>query len=408
MASLLLNADARQIPLADKSVHMVVTSPPYFGLRRYDASDQIGLESTLDAYIANMVAVFRELHRVLRDDGTAWLVVGDSYAGSGGAGGDYNEGGLREGQPRYKSNFRPKEGTFKAKDLMMVPARLAIALCDDGWWLRSEITWVKTSAMPEPVLDRPVSATERIYLLAKQKTYYYDTVAVRQKWADDRQGQDGGSAPSQRNRGGRTDGFTKPSGIDPSANGGANMRNYLILGPEPFKGPHYAAFPSAIPRTAILAGTSAYGVCGVCGAPWERIVEREGGNWEERKKAGTPLRYGDVKKGMPSNYYGGSVAITLGWQPTCDCTEPHVCPQCAELSESNPACPVCHGESYVVMPPDTVPATVLDPFLGSGTTAKVAYELGRHCVGLDISEKYLREMCIERVETAQTPLPLVI
>ena len=136
--------------LDSKSIHCCVTSPPYYSLRDYGNDGQIGLEPTLAEYIDKLVEVFREVKRVLRDDGTLWLNIGDSYNGTGGAGGDYNKGGLREGQPKYKGK---NDMAFKRKDLMLVPHRLAIALQEDGWFVRQDIVWSKPNPMPEPAKE---------------------------------------------------------------------------------------------------------------------------------------------------------------------------------------------------------------------------------------------------------------
>ncbi len=145
------------------------------GARRVDS--QLGLESTPEEYVANMVAVFREVKRVLRPDGVCWLNLGDSYNGSGGAGGDYSAGGLKEGQPKYPGR---SVSALKPKDLVGIPWRVAFALQADGWWLRSDIIWAKPNPMPESVTDRPTKAHEYIFLLTKSATYYYDNEAVKE------------------------------------------------------------------------------------------------------------------------------------------------------------------------------------------------------------------------------------
>ncbi len=178
----------REMP--SESVHMCVTSPPYWGLRTYGVEGQLGLEPTPAEFVANMVAVFEEVRRVLRRDGTCWLNIGDSYIGSWG---NY---GSRDGKQRLSSTEHlvrpawegrqgertaasmPQEG-LKPKDLAMIPARLALALQDDGWWIRSQIPWIKGNPMPESVQDRPSSATEYVYLLTKSPRYYFDLEAGR-------------------------------------------------------------------------------------------------------------------------------------------------------------------------------------------------------------------------------------
>ncbi|MCC6454463.1 MAG: site-specific DNA-methyltransferase [Caldilineaceae bacterium] len=148
---------------------------PRCGAIRID--QQIGLEDTPDAYVAKLVDVFREVRRLLRDDGTLWLNLGDSYNGSGGAGGDYGAGGLKEGQPKYPGR---RVDNLKAKDLIGIPWMVAFALRADGWWLRSDIIWHKPNPMPESVTDRPTKAHEYIFLLTKSSSYYYDADAIKE------------------------------------------------------------------------------------------------------------------------------------------------------------------------------------------------------------------------------------
>jgi len=137
----------------------------------------LGLEPTPELYVEHLTEIMREVRRVLRDDGTCWINLGDSYNGSGGAGGDYNAGGLKDGQPRYPGR---NVGTLKPKDLVGIPWRVAFALQADGWWLRSDVIWAKPNPMPESVTDRPTRAHEYVFLLSKSKRYYYDADAVRE------------------------------------------------------------------------------------------------------------------------------------------------------------------------------------------------------------------------------------
>ena len=155
--------------LPDESVHCVVTSPPYWGLRAYKGDPgMIGLEPTFDEHLDNLVAVFREVRRVLREDGTLWLNYGDAYAGGGTTGRNDNGESTWSGGPVNSGPKEPRPRQFlKAKDLMMMPARVAMALQADGWWLRSEIIWHKPNPMPESCTDRPTSAHEKVYLFAK-------------------------------------------------------------------------------------------------------------------------------------------------------------------------------------------------------------------------------------------------
>ena len=199
MSVRILTGDCRDIlpTLLAASVQTVVASPPYYGLRDYGIDGQIGLEASLAAFVAEMVAVFRLVRRVLRDDGTLWLNLGDSYAGSSGAQsrGHETPGSLQGGSmlsarqiashPKGQSRTGAiRDAGLKPKDLMMVPARVALALQADGWWLRSEIVWAKPNPMPESVTDRPTCAHEKIYPLSKSGRYVYDADAVKTqaKW----------------------------------------------------------------------------------------------------------------------------------------------------------------------------------------------------------------------------------
>ena len=175
--SMLICGDARRAlsVLPSESVQTVVTSPPYWSLRDYQVEDQIGRDDTLTSYIKSIVDAFEELRRVLRDDGTVWLNVGDVFT----------SGNRRYRAPDRKNRARamhvrpPTPAGLKAKDLIGIPWRIAFALQDAGWWLRSEVIWHKPNAHPESVLDRPTKAHETVFLLSKRQNYYYDIGAVR-------------------------------------------------------------------------------------------------------------------------------------------------------------------------------------------------------------------------------------
>jgi DNA modification methylase len=181
----------RTLPAA--SVQTVITSPPYFGLRSYlpkdhaDKGREIGMEPTLATYVANLVSVFAEVKRVLRDDGTCWINLGDSYAGGGGFFPDApsnRNGGSKSSRQDKGSGAKPRglrvPSGLKPKDLIGVPWRVAFALQDAGWWLRSDIIWHKTNPMPESVRDRPTRSHEYLFLLSKSPTYFYDADAIRE------------------------------------------------------------------------------------------------------------------------------------------------------------------------------------------------------------------------------------
>jgi DNA modification methylase len=258
------------------SVHCCVTSPPYYGLRDYGVEGQIGLEPTLAEYIATLVGVFREVRRVLRDDGTIWLNIGDSYC-------SHDPGDRRDGeflnpggrQSEASRGARNKAGTFargqfglKRKDLMMVPARVAIALQDDGWYLRSDIIWSKPNPMPESVADRPTSAHEHVFLLSKSPRYHFDAASVRTpaKWAGPNSPQSIKSpfgqgftrkADKQRGHSRRHDGFNDRWDAltrEEQMAKGANIRNVWTVATQPFPGAHFATFPPKLVEPMILAG----------------------------------------------------------------------------------------------------------------------------------------------------------
>lgn len=383
--------------LPDRSVHMCVTSPPYWGLRSYLPEGhplkpfELGQEKTPEEYVAKLVEGFREVRRILRDDGVLFLNLGDTYNSIGhkksnsGYGTTGLAGGIaQEHTPLHRENTDPD---LKHKDLVGIPWRTAFALQSDGWYLRSEITWCKKCGMPESVEDRPTNATEKIFLLSKNERYFYDSMAVRNPYSESTlpqvgQKYNGNGQKDYLEAGVQNPSDTKRRIIESlERNEGSNLRNFWLLGPEPYKGAHFATFPTEIPRRAILLGTSAKGCCPKCVAPWERKTEVVG---TQKMKWGTSgddevdVRL-DVMSGgirMPA-LRDGTVQIrrTLGWQPTCDC-----------------GCP------------DVVPCTILDCFGGSGTTGEVAIELGRNSVLIELNPD-----CIELQEqrTFVTPgLPL--
>ena len=218
----ILTGDSRkELPkLEDNSIQCCVTSPPYWGLRDYSHPDQIGLEPSPDLYVANLVSVFHLVRKKLAKDGTLWLNIGDGYARNGGNG-NHGPNALVGNTKKLiqKRNCKvPDCWGLKDRDLMGLPWRVAFALQEDGWILRSHISWIKKTAMPESVKNRPTSATEEIFLFSKQPNYYYDNLAVRE-----------------------------PSG--------ANLRNYWILGPDSTGKGHPAAFPRELARRCILLGS---------------------------------------------------------------------------------------------------------------------------------------------------------
>ena len=235
------------------SVDMCVTSPPYYGLRDYGIDGQIGLEHTPELYIDRLVEVFREVRRVLRDDGTLWVNIGDSYAGSG-KGGQSAEKRSENWQPAYAS--RGKTYGLKPKDLVGIPWLLAFALRADGWYLRSEIIWHKPNAMPESVKDRPTRAHETVFLLSKSSSYFYNYGAIMEPAVNGDPQCPRGSGGAFRPNGGRR--MQAEDILDGAALEERNKRDVWTVATKPYTGAHFAVFPPDLIRPCILAG-SRYG-----------------------------------------------------------------------------------------------------------------------------------------------------
>jgi DNA modification methylase len=304
---MILHADARFLPLRQQVVDCCVTSPPYFGLRDYGHPKQIGLEPTPEAYIATLVKVFQGVWRVLKDDGTLWLNLADSFAGSGqGGGGSYgperrawragDEANSRNGSEANRNGLMGVKGA-KAKDLLGMPWRVAFALQADGWYLRSDIIWAKPNPMPESVTDRPTKSHEYLFLLAKQERYYYDADAIKEpaRWTRENNPdwQIQRAATNARkgagNRNAADGGFTGWSPDD-----GRNKRSVWTINTEPFDGAHFACMPEALVEPCILAGCPLGGLVldpfigsGTVGA----VAERLGRRW-----VGCDLAYHDLAK----------------------------------------------------------------------------------------------------------------
>ena len=245
--------DARQVLriLPDQSVDCCVTSPPYFGLRDYGNDDQIGLEQTPEKYVEALVDVFRGVRRVLRDDGTAWLNLGDSYCNSNGfarASADYQ----REGRNNAPSNDRNLKylhaSGFKTKDLIGIPWRVAFALQADGWYLRQDIIWNKPNPMPESVQDRCTKAHEYIFLLSKSPRYYFDNDAIKEEAQD--WGERDRASGKYHNDG---SGLSPRSAFEKSYET-KNKRSVWTVSPKPFKEAHFAVYPPELIEPCILAG----------------------------------------------------------------------------------------------------------------------------------------------------------
>ncbi len=248
---MLIQADARSLPLVDGCVDCVVTSPPYFGLRDYGISNQIGLERTPAAYVDTLVQVFREVRRVLKDAGTVWLNLGDSYS-TPKVGSTQQCGGLKDGAQGHRlraMQFKKElpEG-MQPKNLLGIPWRVAFALQADGWYLRSDIIWHKPNPMPESVTDRPTKAHEYLFLLTKNERYYYDADAIAEPsiWPNGMNGKSPVKSPyGQGFAAGRSDGST---------DGTRNRRSVWTIPTMPYAGAHFATMPEKLVEPCILAG----------------------------------------------------------------------------------------------------------------------------------------------------------
>lgn len=431
--------------LPAESVHCIVTSPPFWALRDYGTGEwrggdpecdhakrvkasrrkrveggerssnhanegwtggicgrcgaeltdaQIGLEATPEAWAARLVEVFRECRRVLRADGTLWLEVGDTYNANQGAGFDTNgDGGARKASAASPARARP--AGLKPKDLVGAPWLLAFALRQDGWYLRAECIWHRPNPMPESATDRPTKAHSQVFLLSRSPRYFYDADAIREpinpesvaryqrgSRYDDQAQVDAVPYKATRPRG--TERRKTREGVDTNggaqASGemgfpldvGANARSVWKIATEPTPFEHFATMASEVARRCIAAGTSEVGCCPECGAPWQRVSERTVVNPGGRTTNGTIER---TTRQRAFTARRESFRTTTGWVPQCE-----------------------HGadddlESDGWAP---VPCTVLDPFMGSGTTALVARRLGRHAVGIELSPAYL-EIARERL-----------
>lgn len=472
--------------LPDESVNLVVTSPPFWGLRAYsveptvwggvegcrhewggerssksmthqdrlgDAIDPrtgqpaggkvhgqpggfsisqgqfclhcpawlgtLGNEPTIDLYVANLVGIFREVRRVLHPSGCLVLNLGDSFSSSTTSKRPNGKGSGITGDKAKQDMPRPPVSPgLKPKDLVGVPWAVAFALRADGWWLRSEMVWIKKNPMPSSVRDRPSVGHEHIFLLAKSKKYYWDAEAIRKAHTTNPldnyrpptsiYGQDGRGVLGREKdgHGGLTTNKHHPSGrnyrtTDPwfaslddaiehhrqylahlesiKAEGGLMLNEQgnplaLQVNTKGYKGAHFATFPCKLVHPFILAGSSKRGVCPACYAPWERAVEKiiidkeitkASPKYQDELGHGTSAR---VNVPGVGHAYVSTSGKTTGWTPSCACSTA-----------------------------DPIPATVLDPFSGAGTTLMVSDREGRDTIGCELSGPYAK-MAHDRIK----------
>jgi hypothetical protein len=444
----------KQLP--ERSVQAVITSPPYWGLRSYAVCvrchkhltaatcwacghvnegyvefkrREIGAEPSSDCgtrgqaqcgacFVCSMVGVFREVYRLLRNDGVLWLNLGDSYAGSWGNQGRKETRGTQRpingpmiqevNDGRYQaveSGTGSKARTgLDAGNLIGVPWRVALALQADGWILRSDVPWVKRSAMPEPSDNRPNKALEYFFMFVKDMDYFFDMEAIRQPSPDykvdriERErvaglNKDLGSKHGEEfdhrgilglQHGGRQPGRNFRNGdlwfqsVEPPR-GAVGVGDELVgldVTGRGYKGAHFATYSQDLIEPLILSSTSDYGACAECGAPWQRMVIKE--RAESRVSGGGNCigKQGHDVDGtgaqQESNYKQVVATTTVGWEPRC---------ACGARSEVRPC-------------------LTLDPFVGSGTTCAVSLQLGRSSWGIDLNDKYLHDHAMIRVTQA--------
>lgn len=489
MSLLLLHSDARDIPLADKSVQCCVTSPPYWGFRLYegvepsvwggdpacrhvfgdvttaskrghagDKSTLVGTQTALlskeatqqgavcqkcgawcgvlggeslhdglcwarselcnQCYVCHIRMVAQEFWRVLRDDGTFWLNISDSYSSGGRASyGTWSAESIQASHTAIKDAIRPPQPVgLKSKNLIGIPWRVALALQSDGWILRSDIIWHKPSCMPESVRDRPTRAHEHVFLFSKQSNYFYDVEAISEPLSTTANAQRTTNYYDTSERGPRDGGnrgldafAAKMRAARKSDAAGINGRNVQAINAEAqrrdtvgtfnnnprlrpnvtrnsrdvwsipthaFSGQHFACFPPALVERCLCAGTSEAGCCPQCRAPWVRQMEREtafmggsaqagrsqaeinsNGKWAGRQQGNVNIKSGPVV-----------FSSTTGFAPSCRCDAGAL-----------------------------VPCRVLDPFAGSGTTGLVARALRRDAILMDASFHYLHDIARERL-----------
>lgn len=416
-----------------KSVQTVCTSPPYWGLRSYATGDakhlEIGSEPLHDCktdgqaqcgrcFVCSMVRVFREVRRVLRDDGCLWLNLGDSYSGSGkgqNADGTHNHkagdkqhthkgtttGGLprtgRPGQGKVAGRGANRDGTpatdLPGGNLVGIPWRVALALQADGWVLRQDVIWHKPSPMPESVRNRCTKAHEYIFMLTKSQRYYCDMEAIKEKSLQpEGEAVTAGTQHKQLELDANQNG-TLGTNYGPSFR---NKRDVWTIASQGYPGAHFATFPPELPRTCILAGTSEHGACADCGAPWRRVTE-ERALTRERPNDFVKRTGAEGTGNSCANTVAGVEVKTVGWEPTCECHGKLVKRKAAHEEEAETT--VTEYISDLPLDQHPVrPCVVMDCFIGAGTSCVVSIELGRWSWGIDLSEKYLLENSIPRVE----------
>lgn len=329
-------------PVADECVDCIVTSPPYWGLRDYGNPDQIGHEETPEKYVEVLTAVFMEAHRILKPTGTMWINIADTYwGGKGQSGAAWKGDGLNKRGQQYadKGQTRPQDkrhADIKSKDLCMIPAMLAIALRNAGYYLRQDLVWNKPNAMPESVTDRCTKSHEFIFLFSKERQYYFDGQAIRSH--------------------------------------NANKKSVWNVNTKGYKEAHFATFPEKLIVDCVKASTSAKGNCAECGAPYKRVTQSiisthhsgiTESAYNEKSTAGRLAKLRQAARQQGKEYSADKK--TIGWERTCRC------------------------ETLEIKKP-----IVFDPFMGAGTTGLVALSQRCDFIGLELNPDYI-ELANKRI-----------
>lgn len=320
--------------IEDKSVQCIVTSPPYYQMRDYGVDNQLGQEDTPEEYIQKLVDIFKECRRVLRDDGICWINIGDTYNNNNGfsrSSEKYQRKGRANGTDHKKAI---KHNRIKYKDLMGLPWMLAFALQEDGWYLREDIIYSKTNPMPDGAKDRPCRSHEYVFMFTKKAKYYYDYFNIMEFCQNNITNKTRFGA---RNAEGT---YRNDTEREVSQANKKQKRSVWTLPVSSYKGHHFATYPQELIEPCIKSSIPDKGCCSKCKAPYERIVE----------KVQVPH---DCKEGYVVQLRGDK------WIAQCDCKQ--------EITKSY----------------------VLDPFMGSGTTALVSLKNNANFIGIEINPKYL-------------------
>ena len=347
--------------LPDEIINCCVTSPPYWSLRDYGVEGQLGLEKTFEEYINKLCNIFDEVKRVLRKDGTCWVNLGDSYSGSGNGSNDYrnqNTKNYRKGITLYQGQ-KPGKTSISNKSLCLIPQRFAIEMVNRGWILRNTIIWHKPNCMPSSAKDRFTVDFEYLYFFSKSKKYYFE-----------QQLENLGSICTRK----RKSAFRQQNENDEDliTTNGRNKRTVWKIPTKPFPDAHFAVFPEALIETPIKAGCPKY-VCKKCGKAREKIFETNNPKGISGR-AGTPM----VSKGIVDTFDGKQI-IEPGHSST-------VYSSAVYKGLTNCGCNAGFE-----------PGIVLDPFMGAGTTAKVALKQGKKYLGIELKQEYI-DMANKRIK----------